>query len=99
MQIHKATADQLGIKQNKDGFYDANAEIQISLITHQVIMSNFQSELKAYFNEILDHKNKIISEMQQEIDSLKKANLTECTSCGEMVEMMATTECCPKCHC
>ena len=72
MQIHKSTADYLGIKNNRDGMFEAKADTKITLHDHQMIMSRFQLDQKCYYHSILDHYKEVIDLMQKEINELKK---------------------------
>jgi type II secretory pathway component PulL len=54
MQIHKATAEQLGIKPNKDGMYEALAGRKIELFQHNQIVAQIQLDLKTHYQQIID---------------------------------------------
>lgn len=64
-QIHKATADALGISQSKDGFYYHPNGGAVPLNKHNEIIAQIQSETKAWC--LTD-----IEKLRQENDHLKQ---------------------------
>lgn len=49
MQIHKATAEKLGVKMNRLGFYEASAGETLTIAQHNQIIAQIQAELKAHY--------------------------------------------------
>lgn len=58
MQIHKATAETLGIRPNKYGFYEALAGRKIELFQHTQIVAQIQTDLKIHYQSIIDFLQK-----------------------------------------
>ena len=89
MQIHKATAEYLGIKQNRQGMFEANADTKITLHDHQMILAKFQLDQKCYYHSILDHYKEVIYLMQKEINELKKQAMTKFYTPPQLIAELA----------
>lgn len=73
MQIHKATAEKLGISPDNNGFYSAPASKNIRMEDHNIIIANIQQELKVYWmnrSESIKEENRLLKETLDGVSSL-----------------------------
>lgn len=61
-QIHRITADRLGIKPDKDGFYFAPESLKISIADHQYLMDTLASEMDKRLHQFKNEVKELIKD-------------------------------------